>query len=49
MSSVHQHIGVCPQFDIQHSSLTAKEVCLFDHVILMMSLLSAPLAPTILW
>lgn len=25
--SVYRHIGVCPQFDIQHSNLTAKEVC----------------------
>ncbi|XP_065901246.1 ABC transporter A family member 9-like isoform X2 [Dysidea avara] len=29
ISSVHQHIGVCPQFDIQHESLTAKEHLLF--------------------
>ncbi len=29
ISSVHTHMGVCPQFDIQHASLTSEEHLLF--------------------
>lgn len=29
INDVHSHMGVCPQFDIQHASLTAEEHLLF--------------------
>ena len=29
MSKVHHHLGVCPQFDIQHADLTPEEHLLF--------------------
>ena len=29
ISSIHQHLGVCPQFDIHHDDLTAQEHLLF--------------------
>ena len=28
-SEIHRHLGVCPQFDIHHPELTAKEHLLF--------------------
>ncbi len=29
INDIHGHMGVCPQFDIQHASLTAEEHLLF--------------------
>ena len=29
IQKTHHHLGVCPQFDIQHADLTAKEHLLF--------------------
>ena len=29
ITSIHTHMGVCPQFDIQHPSLTSEEHLLF--------------------
>ncbi len=29
INEIHGHMGVCPQFDIQHDSLTAEEHLLF--------------------
>ena len=29
IQTIHHHLGVCPQFDIQHADLTAKEHLLF--------------------
>lgn len=29
ISEIHRHLGVCPQFDIQHADLTAEEHLFF--------------------
>ena len=29
INEIHHHMGVCPQFDIQHPSLTSEEHLLF--------------------
>jgi ABC-type multidrug transport system ATPase subunit len=29
IQKIHHHLGVCPQFDIQHADLTAEEHLLF--------------------
>lgn len=29
MTAIHHHLGVCPQFDIQHADLTTEEHLLF--------------------
>lgn len=29
ITEIHRHLGVCPQFDIQHADLTAEEHLLF--------------------
>ena len=29
INDIHRHLGVCPQFDIQHADLTAEEHLLF--------------------